>query len=343
MSRYLALLVVFKLCLLTALPAHSAESLRVLTWPGYADPDLVKIFEQRFGARVEVTFVASDDQLRQKLRSGDGADFDVFAANTAEIQRYIDQGLAMPLNLARIPNTGGQLPRFRNLAAIPGLTREGKAYAVPYTYSEMGLIYDRKQFKMPPDSLAALWDPANAGSVLAFNDSTHNFSLAAIRLGKTPFRISDEDFPKATDELIALRRNVLTFYSLPEESVELFIKHKAALLFANYGSQQLKLLRDAGADVGYVIPREGALAWLDCWAISQGARNLPLAEAWINFMLEPKISGELTKRQGLANTLETAPSVNAAAKIIWLEPVENEQRRSALWRRIISGDQPRKF
>ena len=66
------------------------------------------------------------------------------------------------------------------------------------------------------------------------------------------------------DKLIALRRNVLGFYAQPDDATELFIRHRVALLFANYGMQQVQSLRAAGADVDYVIPREGALAWLDC-------------------------------------------------------------------------------
>ncbi|PLX72710.1 MAG: spermidine/putrescine ABC transporter substrate-binding protein, partial [Azoarcus sp.] len=37
----------------------AAEVLRVLAWPGYADPDVVKVFEQRTGSRVEVTVIDS--------------------------------------------------------------------------------------------------------------------------------------------------------------------------------------------------------------------------------------------------------------------------------------------
>jgi hypothetical protein len=103
--------------------------------------------------------------------------------------------------------------------------------------------------------------------------------------------------------LIALRRNVLTYYSLPEEGTELFIRHNMAVMFGNYGTQQLNSLRQAGADVGYAIPREGVLAWLDCWAMTTSARNPQLAQQWINYMLEPAVSALLPTRQGLANTL----------------------------------------
>jgi putative spermidine/putrescine transport system substrate-binding protein len=332
----------FLLCgLLGSVPAGAAEqTLRVLAWPGYADTDLVSVFEKRFKAKVEVTLVGSDEVLRAKLSENQGGDFDVIAANTAEIHRYVNQGLLQPLHPERIANTARQLPRFRDYSRIPDIVVDGHVYAVPYAWSDMGLIYDRKQFSQPPDSIQSMWDPRFQGRVLAFNTSNHNFSLASLALGGDPFRISAQDFSRVADKLIALRRNVLTFYSLPEEAAELFRNHSVALIFANYGRQQLKQLRDAGVDVGYVVPREGALAWLDCWAISKGARDIRLANAWINYMLEPEVSRALSERQALSNTVQEPVDASPSYRMIWLRPVEDDQRRAELWQRIVSGERP---
>jgi len=342
-TRYL--LAVLLLALGSASPlACARETLRVLAWPGYADRDLVKQFENRYDATVEVTFVSSDEILWEKVKSGQGADFDVFAVNTAELTRYIDQGLSIPLDLSHIPNTRHQLPRFSNLQSIPGITREGRVYAIPYTYSAMGLIYDRKQVKKPPTSMAAMWDPRLKGRVLAYDGSSQNFSMVALSLGiKTPFQLKEKDFRRVAKRLVALRANVLTFYTLPEESIALFRDNSIALMFANYGTQQVDQLRKAGADIGYVIPQEGALAWLDCWTITRGVRNKRLAEDWINYTLEKPFSDALTQRQGLANTIEPSPSADKSDKIIWLEPVEDFKMRAELWTRILSGDRAAKF
>lgn len=336
-------LFVLPLAMLFTATALAAETLRVLAWPGYAEADQVAQFERRTGSRVEITLVGSDEALWQKIRHNQGGDFDVFAVNTAELQRYIRQGLVVPIETGRIPNLRRQLPRFRKLAAIPGLVHAGNVYGIPYTYSDMGLIYDRGQFDAAPDSIQVLWDPRYRGKVLAYDGGSHNFSLAAQSLGATsPFRVSERSWPDLVDRLIKLRRNVLTFYTRPEESVELFRKHGVALLFANYGTQQLQLLRQAGADVGYAIPREGALAWLDCWAITRAAGNRDLAHAWIDHMLDDAPSQALVRRQGLANTVTAAPDQRADARLIWLEPVEDVARRTRLWQRIIAGDRANK-
>src|SRR3569833_688744 len=152
--------------------ALAMETLRVLAWPGYADADLVTIFEQRHGVHVEVTLVDNDDILREKMAADQGAHFDVIAANTAEMVHYIDSGLIQPIDTQNIPNLRKQLPRFRPLSAIPGITRAGRVYAIPYTYSEMGLIYDRRRFKTAPSGYADLWNPRYAGQVLQNNNKT---------------------------------------------------------------------------------------------------------------------------------------------------------------------------
>lgn len=330
----------FALTVLTMPSALFAqERLRVLAWPGYADTDLVRQFEKRFGIGVDVTYIDSDDALWDRISANSGSGYDVFAVNTAELQRYIDSGLAVPIDTTRIPNHARQLPRFRALEKIPGVMREGRTYAIPYTYSEMGLIYNRKTVKRPPQSMADMWAPEYRGKVLAYNTSNHNFSIAAQLMGvKNPFRLTDAELMAAAKQLVKLRRNVLTFYTSPEEAVRLYMTHDVALVFGNYGTQQVEALRAAGADIGYVIPREGALAWLDCWAMTRGAKNHAAVEKWINFTLEKEVSERLSNKHGLANTITPFRAGEAREKIIWLEPLESHAKRKALWDKVLSGD-----
>ncbi len=45
-------------------------------------------------------------------------------------------------------------------------------------------------------------------------------------------------------------------------------------------------------NIGFVIPKEGATIWADTFAIPKGAKNKALAEKFINFIYEPKISAK---------------------------------------------------
>ncbi|MGM9491047.1 ABC transporter substrate-binding protein [Ideonella sp. YS5] len=331
----------------TGTAAAGPAVLRVLAWPGYAEPQVVRSFEARTGARVELTVIDTDESMWQRLNAHGGQDFDVFAVNTAELQRYIQAGLVQPLAPEKIPNTEHQQPRFRLREAIPGLVHKqaagARTYAIPFTYSEMGLIYDRRQISVPPTSIGALWDPRYQGKVIVYGGGTHNFSLAAQKLGAaSPFRIDQALWPRTVEALIDLRRNVLGFYNQPEESISLFRRHGAALMYANYGTQQLHLLKSQGIDAGYAIPREGALAWLDCWAITRGARDPALAHAWIDELLGDQASKLLVEHQGLASTTTASAASQPDVRLIWLEPVEDANRRETLWARVRSGDRASK-
>ncbi|WP_322024100.1 extracellular solute-binding protein [Burkholderia sp. BCC1977] len=337
---------------LSGLPACAASPetvsdnvLRILAWPGYADNDVVSAFETRFHVRVEVTFVDSDEALWARMHSASPPPYDVLAANTAEIQRYARDDLLTPINLSQIPNRRRQLPNFQQIATIGGLVHNGSTYAIPFTYSSMGLIYDRRQVPAAPHSMRELWNPRYRGKVLDFNSAQHNFSFTALALGyPDPFRLSPAQTLAVAHKLVDLRRNLLTYYTLPEEATALFVQHHAALMFGNYGTQQVEQLRRAGADVGYVIPDEGALAWLDCWGVTRGTEHRQLAFAWINYMLEPAIGALLTERQGLANTLEPPAGLEAGHQhLVWIQPVEDIARRESLWSRIVSGDRPERF
>lgn len=323
-------------------PATAAPAdLRILAWEGYADPEIQREFSQRFKIKLEVTVVYSDDELWSRANNTQRHAYDLIAVNTAELQRYIDKGLVRPVEVTRIPNIKHQASRFQAREQIPGLVHHDASYGIPYAFSAMGLIYNRRLVSSPPGSIKSLWDPRYQGQVLAFNTSNHSFTLAGLSLGfADPFHQSAEQLRASARHLVQLRRNILTFYNTPDEVVSLFKSNQIALIYANYGTQQLKALEDVGADVGYTLPDDGTLAWLDCWAIGAGAG--PLAEQWINFTLEQSQSQRLTSNHGLANTLSDA-DLYQRAHIIWLEPVENAELRNSLWDKIFAGDSMEKF
>jgi putative spermidine/putrescine transport system substrate-binding protein len=127
---------------------------------------------------------------------------------------------------------------------------------------------------------------------------------------------------------------VLSFYTTADEATQIYKQNDVALIWANYGQQQVKSLQDAGAHVAYVNPKEGALAWLDTWAVTTGAQDKDLAEAWINFLMQKEIGAQLTERSGFGNTV--APSSNAKPddKLVYVETVEDPTKRADLWNEI---------
>ncbi|MGB3830948.1 MAG: ABC transporter substrate-binding protein [Mesorhizobium sp.] len=315
--------------------AALAENLRVLAWDGYADQDWVKDFTQETGIGVDVVFIGSDDEIWAKIKGSEGQDFDVFAVNTAQLQRYIKAGLVAPIDIAQLPNQKEVLPRFRDLSAVGGVTKDGNVYGIPFCFDSIGLIYDTDKVKTPPTSMTVLWDPQYQGKVLAYDNGEHNFSFTALTLGYSdPFHLTDEQMAAVKDKLVELKRNVLSFYTTADEAQQIYNNNDVALIWANYGQQQLKALQATGAHVAYVNPSEGALAWLDNWVISKGVRDKTAAEKWINFMVGKKVGSELSERTGFGNTVTETGSAGADDKLIWLNDVEDPLKRSDLWNEV---------
>ena len=315
--------------------AASAETLRVLAWEGYADPDWVKDFTKETGIDVDVVFVGSDDEIWAKIKGSEGKDFDVMAVNTAQLQRYIDADLVKPWDLAKIPNQKQVLPRFQDLSKISGVTRDGKAHGIPFCFDSIGLIYDTDKVKPAPTSMSVLWDPQYAGKVLAYDNGEHNFSFTALTLGiDTPFKLSTDQFATVKAKLLELKPNVLSFYTTADEALQIYQNNDVALIWANYGQQQLKAMQKAGAHVAYIAPTEGSLSWLDNWAMTSGVKDPDAAAKWVNFLLDKKIGAQLSERTGFGNTAAASTNANDSDKLVWLESVEDPLKRSDLWNEI---------
>ncbi len=315
--------------------AFAAKELRVMAWQGYADDDWVKEFEEQTGAKANIVFIGTDDEIWAKIKGSEGKDFDVFAVNTAQLQRYIDGGLTTPHDLSKLPNQKEVLPRFRDLSTVKGAMRDGKVHSIPFCFDSIGIIYDKDKVSPAPDSFETFWDEKYKGKILAYDNGEHNFSFTALTLGiEDPFHLSDEQMGKIKDKLIALKHNVLSFYTTPDEALQLYKSNDVALIWANYGQQQVKAMLDAGANIGYVNPKEGALAWLDTWAMTNGVQDVDLAEAWVNFLLQKKIGQQLSERTGFGNTVVETGSAGANDKLVWLDFVEDPTKRSDLWNEI---------
>ena len=320
--------------------ARAAEELRILAWQGYADDDWVAEFEKETGADVSVVFAQTDDEIWSKIKGSEGEDFDLFAVNTSELQRYIDAGLAAPHDLAKIPNQQQTLPQFRDLAQVRGVERDGKVYGIPFAFDSIGLIYDTTKVDPPPTSMNVLWDPKYQGRILLYDASAHNFSFAALAEGiANPFDLTDAQLAEIKGKLIELQKNALSYYQSSDEALQIYNSNDVALIFANFGQQQLKLMKDSGAPIAYVVPKEGALPWLDTWALSKGAKNPELAEKWVNFVLQKKISDALTQRNGFGNTVTPLATANPDDQLVYLLPVENFQKRSDLWNEVKAAAQ----
>ena len=219
--------------LLTSLP-HMARAdsgtpvLRVLAWPGYAEPEVVKAFETRTRARVELTTVDTDEAQWQKITDPSGPGFDVFAVNTAELQRYLASNRVQPIDTTRIPGTlnfshcssdssaattGTYVVPTGFPATIP--VKSGRTYRVEVVgfYQCAATTYaPRHRLQYPTltagsitmDSFSAASTNTQTGSAVTLGASSQTFVSAAAGAANTSylFRLDGFIIPSADGNLI---------------------------------------------------------------------------------------------------------------------------------------------
>jgi putative spermidine/putrescine transport system substrate-binding protein len=315
----------------------SAETLRILTWEGYADADYIKEFEAETGATVQATFVGDDAEIWAKVRGSNGEDADIITTNVGQLQRYVDSGLLAPIDMDKLPNQAQALERFRDLSKIPGVVHDNKPYMIPFYYGAYLLAYNPDMVDEAPTSWNVLWDPKYKGMVLTHDSYEYNFTIAAIMDGvKDPYHLSEEQLQKYKEKEIELKRQLLAYYSFSDEAVQMYKNNDIAVMVAGYGKQMVKAIRDSGAKVEAVFPKEGAPVWLDAMAITKGAtpERAELAHKWINFILSKKIAQAMVDRNNQGSTIIDTDVLSANDKVFWVKSVEDPTRRSDLWNEI---------
>src|SRR3954454_1176952 len=92
------------LCALTLSCGKKTPGLNLLVWEGYADPSFVKVFEEQNHCKVSASYMGSSDELVAKLRGGSAGNYDVISPSSDVATMIATNGLAAPLDLAKIPS-----------------------------------------------------------------------------------------------------------------------------------------------------------------------------------------------------------------------------------------------
>ena len=220
MSRWLERRLGVALILMLAGAQASAQEVRLFSFEGYAEPEWVEPFTAATGCEVSVAYTGSVDEMFAKMVGSDGADYDLISIDTSIIQRYLDQGLIIPFDMSKVPNTTNLLPSFSEVAETMS---GGETYGVSIAWGSLGLIYDKAAHPDGVDSWEALWSPDNAGHVLALDDANNNVTNAAIVLGlDDPFNLSDADFDAVRVKLIEQKQFLISYYAGFEEGVNMW-------------------------------------------------------------------------------------------------------------------------
>ncbi|GIX12963.1 MAG: spermidine/putrescine ABC transporter substrate-binding protein [Paracoccaceae bacterium] len=261
--------------------AQAAE-IRVLNWKGYGtdEPWAVAAFEKATGHTVVHDYFNSEQEMLTRLRTNPGA-YDVVLINSAFTRQAAAEGLIQPIDTAGMKNVADLAP---NLAGNPELAFDGKVWGVAWVWGVTGIAYNTAAMDRP-DSLEVFWDPAMKGRVGWRDDALESVQFAALVTGQSINDIRDLDAVR--DRLARLMPQIRVFWS-SENDWNQFLAAGEFDVATYWSGSAARSKTHFGLPVEFVIPREGAIGWLDGLSIPAGSANVEAAKAFIDWMIDPE-------------------------------------------------------
>ncbi|MCB1859557.1 MAG: extracellular solute-binding protein [Gammaproteobacteria bacterium] len=275
-----------------------AETLRLLTWGGYAPKEVVDLFEKETGIEVKVTKSNNEDMI-SKLRATGGAGFDLAQPSQDRIAgAQIEFDIYKPIDLSRI-TSDLFIPSMLD-ATVRNTSIDDRVYGVPHVWGTSGLIVDQKAAGSVHD-YQDLCDEALTGKV-SYRLKRPTLIGFAFAAGEDPFAAYGDSgkyqqvLAKVEKLLIACKPNVKKYWSGSDDLLNL-IRSGEVVAAMGWDAGGWKL-NEENADIRFVAPKSGALGWIDTFALPKKTKAEDAAYKWINFVMRPEIAAMITASAG---------------------------------------------
>jgi spermidine/putrescine transport system substrate-binding protein len=304
---FAAVLAVLMLALSLPISAAAATdetiTINVYNWGQYISDgtdgylDVNAAFTEATGIKVNYMTYDTNESLYTKLKTG-GSTYDIIIPSDYMIARLIEEDMLEPLDFDNIPNYQYVDEAYKNTEYDPD-----NVYSVPYTWGNVGVIYNTKYVdEADVGSWDLLWNEKYSGKILMFDNPRDAFAIAELRLGYS-LNTEDETELRAAADLLSTQKPLVQSYVMDQ----IFDKmtREEAWIAPYYAGDYLYMLED-NEDLGFYFPEEGFNFFVDAICIPKGCQNKEAAEAYINFLCDPSISGQNLDYLGYSTPISAA-------------------------------------
>ena len=290
-------------------PAESPNVI-LFSWGEYMPEAVLAQFEAETGIGVDYVTYDSQEEAVAAIRSGT-FDFDIAVIAYDWAPALRDEGLLAKLDHARLPNFKYVSPQFRNLYFDPD-----NDYTVPYLWGTTGLLVRTDLLKRPVTQWADLWDIAADNKILARPIPSELFGAALLAQGDSLNSEDPAELTAALDHLQEIQPSLVFAPVETDDALGPLLAGETALMIGWSGDAVTA--RDANPAIAYVLPAEGAPAWVDSFVVSAHRERQAEALALIDFVLRPGISTAISETYYY-------PSANDAASQVVDETLRADQ------------------
>ena len=294
-----------KVCCLMALlwttQSQAVTKLFLYNWNNYISENNVVSFEKYCQCRLSQDYYSDNDEMLAKLSAG-ATGYDIIVPTNNAVETLIRSGALIPLDKSKLPNLKNMDAAFLDQPFDPG-----NRYSIPYSVTTTLLGYNETKLKalgLPTNTLALIFEPAYlrklAGRVTVLDSPRELMAAALVYLGFSPNDANPEHWEKAK-VLILRAKPYWAAFNGSSYIKELTVGN--IWVAQGYSSDMHQAAEDArnakrSFTIGFQVPKEGGTMSIDSMVIHKGSQNVALAHRFINFMMDPRQSADLSNYVG---------------------------------------------
>jgi len=257
-----------------------SNTLRILTWEDYFDPELISRFEATHQVTVQSIYYDNDEVRDQIMAENQGNGFDLILVDDIKLPTYIDQGWLAPIATERLVHLAGHGELWHQ--RVPGI----EGYAIPYSWGTYGITYRSDLLDTAPTRWADLFEPNEAltGFIQMLPQASELLVIALLAQGDGPNSTDPDELAEALALLSAQKQRVAYYQTLDFD--DNLLNQGLVKAAMSYNSDAI-VLQERYDNIEFVVPDEGTVLWIDYWTLSANSTQTELAMAFFDFLLEP--------------------------------------------------------
>lgn len=263
-----------------ATAAHAEGQLNLYVWAESIAPELITAFEQEYDVKVNIDSFTSNEDMLTKLQAG-ASGYDLAMASQHFVRILIDEGLIQNFGANQLDAWANVSDQWKNQ-----WWDETGEYAMPMSYGSASFVINRDEYDGPADSLSYFFEPDGelAGRIAMLSYPDEVVGAAQLYLG-VPFCTEDADEMKRVLDLLMAQKPAVAVYS--SDNIDSRLSSGEVAVHFWWDGETTRA-QSEGANLEYVLPKEGVVGFLDSLVIPNNAPNYDNAVRFIEFISTPE-------------------------------------------------------
>lgn len=233
---------------------------------------------------------SSNEELYSNIRFMNDGRYDLIMPSNYMVTQMHKKNIISPIDISRLKNIDNVINSY---LAQPYET--ANQYSIPYLTGTIGIIINTKcanenDFMRWED----LWNNSYTEKIVVPDDMRNIFSIALKVLGYSINTMAEEEIKEAYYKLEEL---------YPKIEIKPYIDVTNSLLNNTscagivYSSDS-HIITKNNPDFKFIIPKEGSILWIECFAVPKASDNVKSAYKFIDYMISPDTAAQVAEYTG---------------------------------------------